>query len=178
MPGLYGAPTAMRPVLSMGPAYAGVLPSRCELFRIRDRPLARPRLRRSGGDRAFRRWVFLRRLLVALLHISRACGLRPAAARDIFLAVGRSDMRRIAIEVGSPDAKILAIRIDPFPERLGRDPALRLRRALGADDVGRKPVAITAAGAAAVIRAVARRLQAAGDRLPVVVAERAGDAGL
>src|SRR5215475_3461852 len=79
------------------------------------------RLRRSRGKRAFRGLV-LRRLLVGLLRVG---GLRPAATRDIFLAVQRSDMRRIAVEIGTADAEVLAVGVDPFPEGFGRNPALR-----------------------------------------------------
>src|ERR1700752_141073 len=148
MPGLYVAAAALWPISSMGPAYAGVLPIRFGLFRVRDRPLlGRSRLRRSCGDRALRRGFFFRGLLVALLYVRarilllhvRARGLRAAAARGVFLAVDRPDMRGIAVEIGTPDAKILALGIDPFPEGFGRNPALRLGRPLGADDVGRKP---------------------------------------
>src|SRR5262245_45758015 len=150
----------MWPVFSVGPAYAGVLPIRFGLFRIRDRPLlGRSRLRRSCGDRAFRSGFFLHGLLDAFLYVRarilllhvRARSFRAAAAGGVFLAVDRPDMRGIAVEIGTPDAEILAVGIDPFPEGFGRNPALRLGRALGADDVGRKPVAIAAAGAAAVI---------------------------
>ena len=48
--------------------------------------------------------------------------------------------------------------------------------ALDAGRIRRKPVAVAAAAAAAMKRAVARGLVAACDRLPVIVAEGAGDA--
>src|SRR6478736_13326 len=92
---------------------------------------------------------------VALLHVG---GLRSAAAGSIFLAVDRPDMRRIAVEIGPPDPELLAVGIDPFPQRFGRNPALRAVRAIGADDIGGKSVAITAARTAAVVRAIACRL--------------------
>src|SRR5436190_8277204 len=87
-------------------------------------------------------------------------------------------MRRIAIEIRSPDPELFSIGIDPFPEDFGRGPALRPTGAVDACDVGCKPVAIAAAKTAAVIRPFACRFQAARDRLSVVVAEGAGDARL
>src|SRR3954465_2314588 len=44
-------------------------------------------------------------------------------------------------------------------------------------DIGRKPMPIATAGAPAMIRPVARRLEAACNRLAVVITERASDAG-
>jgi hypothetical protein len=46
------------------------------------------------------------------------CGVlyaRSAAVTDVFLAVDRADMRRVAIEVGSANPKFLAVRVDPLP---------------------------------------------------------------
>src|SRR5262249_20804131 len=99
-----------------------------------------------------------------------------AALGDVFRAVDRSDMRRIAAEIGPADAERLAVGVHPFPQHFGRDPALRAVVAGGRNDVRGHAVAIAAARAAAVIGAVGRRLQAARDRLAIVVAERAGDA--
>src|SRR4051794_17534972 len=96
----------------------------------------------------------------------------------IFLAVGRADMRRIVIEVGASDAVVLAVGVHPFPERLRRRQALRAGGAIDADDIGGKSVAIAAAKTAAVIGAVAGGLEARCDRLAIVVAESAGDAGI
>jgi hypothetical protein len=42
--------------------------------------------------------------------------IRPAALTGIFLAVDRPDMRRVAIEIRSPDPKLLLVRIDPLPQ--------------------------------------------------------------
>src|SRR5260370_7916617 len=83
-------------------------------------------------------------------------------------------MRRISIEIRSPDSKLLPVCIDPFPEAFSGNPSLRPCRAFDADNIGRKPVAIAAAEAAAMVRPVSRRLEAACDRLTVVLAERAG----
>src|SRR5450631_4449020 len=86
-------------------------------------------------------------------------------------------MRRIPAEIGAPDTELLAMRINPLPELFGGSPSLVARSALDTDDIGRKPMPIATAGAPAMIRPVARRLEAAGDRLAVVIAECAGDAG-
>ena len=89
---------------------------------------------------------------LALLHIRfRVLSLCPAAARGIFLAVDRRHMRRISIEIRSPDSILLAVCIDPFPQGFSGNPSLRLCRALDAHDVGRKPVTIAAAEAPAVV---------------------------
>jgi hypothetical protein len=69
----------------------------------------------------------------------------------IFFAVDRCQMRRISIEIRSPDSKFLAACIDPFPEAFGGNPSLRPCRAFDADDIGRKPVAIAAAEAPAMV---------------------------
>src|SRR5438046_1663046 len=68
-----------------------------------------------------------------------------AAARDIFLAVDRCHMRRISIEIRSPDSKLLAVSIDPFPQVFSGNQPLCLGRASDAHDIGRKPVTIAAA---------------------------------
>src|SRR5712675_2121436 len=107
-------------------------------------------------------------LPMALLHLG---GLRSAAAGCVFLAVDGAHMRWIEGEIRSSDPELLAVRIHPFPEGFGRSPALRPICAVDAHDVGCKPVAIAAAKAAAVIGSVAGRLQAACDRLTIVVAE-------
>jgi hypothetical protein len=111
----------------------------------------------------------------AFLHIrSRVLSFRPAAVSGIFFAVDRCQMRRIFIEIRSPDSKLLPVCIDPFPEAFSRNPSLHPCRAFDAHDIGRKPVAIAAAEAPAMVRPVGRRLQAAYDRLTVIIAERAG----
>src|SRR3954453_17697839 len=83
-------------------------------------------------------------------------------------------MRRIFIEIGSPDSILLPVCIDPFPESYRRIPSLVPCPAVDAHDIGRKPVAIAAAGASAMVRPVSRRFQAACERLTVVITERAG----
>src|ERR1700722_13256516 len=86
-------------------------------------------------------------------------------------------MGRVPAEIWAPDSELLPVRIHPLPELFGGSPSLVASSALDTDDVGRKPMPIAAAGAPAMIRPVARRLEAACDRLAVVIAERAGDAG-
>src|SRR5207253_3079655 len=73
-----------------------------------------------------------------------------------------------------PDSKLLLVCIDPFPEAFSGNQSLRPCPAIDAHDIGREPVAVTAARTPAMIRPVSRRLQAACDRLTVVIAERAG----
>src|SRR4029077_838769 len=115
-------------------------------------------------------------VLVLLPVRSRVMSFRCTVVRRVFLAVDRCHMHWISVGVRSPDSKLLPVRIDPFPEVFAGDISLIARLALDAHDISRKPVAIAAAGAAAVVRPVTRRLQAACDRLTVIIAERAGDA--
>src|SRR5207302_8958255 len=98
---------------------------------------------------------------------------RPVVSR-IFFAVDRSHMRRISIEIRPSDSKLLAVCIDPFPQAFRGNPSLRPCRAFDAHDIGGKPMAIAAAKAPTMVGSIGRRLQAACDRLTVVIAERAG----
>src|SRR5260370_39984309 len=82
----------------------------------------------------------------AFLHIrSRVLSFRHAVVSGIFFAVDRCQMRRIFIEIRSPDSKLLPVCIGPFPEAFTRNPSLRPCRAFDAPHNGRKPVAIPAA---------------------------------
>src|SRR5260370_21433031 len=85
-------------------------------------------------------------------------------------------MRRVPAEIWAPDSEVLPIRINPLPELFGGSPSLVTSSALDTHDIGRKPMPIATAGAPAMIRPVARRLEAACDRLTVVITEFAGDA--
>src|SRR5712671_5924507 len=79
---------------------------------------------------------------VALLHLRlRVLSFRPAPS-GIFLAVDRCHMRRILIEIRSPDSKLLAVCIDPFPQVFSGYPSLRPGPAFDAHHIGRKPAAI------------------------------------
>src|SRR5580704_6854009 len=98
-------------------------------------------------------------------------------AADIFGAVDRSDMRRIVVVIGPSDAILLAVLVDPVPQRLARRLPHRARGPVDADDVGRKPVTVAAAQAAAMEGAIVGGFQPARDRLAIIVAECAGDAG-
>ena len=60
-------------------------------------------------------------------------------------------MRRISITIRSPDAKLLAVRIDPFPQQVTGSASLRTRRPPDAYKIGRKSMAIAAVGAPAVV---------------------------
>src|SRR5260221_1654586 len=73
------------------------------------------------------------------------------AVSGIFFAVGRRHMRRISIQIRSPDSKLVAVCIDPFPQAFGESPPLRSCRAFDAHDIGGKPVAIAAAEAPAMV---------------------------
>src|SRR3984893_4176592 len=138
--------------------------------------LHRSHLRRSCGCWAFRHALIVSHSQqVGLLHIrSGLLSFRPAAVSSIFFTVDRGHMRRILIEIGSPDSKLLPACIDPFPEAFSGNPSLGPCCAFDAHDIGRKTMAVAAAEAPAMVRPVSRRLQAACDRLTVVIAERAG----
>src|SRR5882757_3025743 len=111
----------------------------------------------------------------ALLHRRfRVVSFRPAAARGIFLAVDRCHMRRVFIEIRPSDSKLLAVFVDPFPELFSGVPSLPPGPAFDANHIGRKPVAIAATETATMVRSISRCLQAARDRLTIVIAERAG----
>src|SRR4051794_6749792 len=115
--------------------------------------LDRSHLRRSCGFWPFRHAVSVPYSEpVALLHVrSRVLSFRPAVVGGIFLAVYRCHMRRISIEIRSPDSKLLPVCIDPFPEDFSGNPSLRRCRAFDAHGIGRKPVAIAAAEAPAMV---------------------------
>jgi hypothetical protein len=56
---------------------------------------------------------------VTLLQIRlRVFNVRRAVVSGIFFAVERCQMRRIFIEIRSPDSELLSVCIDPFPEVL------------------------------------------------------------
>jgi len=59
-------------------------------------------------------------------------------------------MRRVAIKVRAPDPELLLARIDPFPQLFARGESRQTGLALEAHEIGRKPVAVTAAAAAAM----------------------------
>src|SRR5262245_29170438 len=84
-------------------------------------------------------------------------------------------MRRVAAEVRPSDLELLLVNIDPLPQLFRGAVALPAGIAPDAHQIDGKPMAIAAAAAAAMIGAVARSLVAGCDRLPVIVAERAGD---
>src|SRR6202043_1916374 len=86
-------------------------------------------------------------------------------------------MGRAPAEIWAADSELLPMRINPLPELFGGSPSLVASSALDTHDIGRKPMPIATAGAPAMIRPVARRLEAACDRLAVVITEGAGDAG-
>ena len=73
-----------------------------------------------------------------------------AALLDILAAVDRSDMGRVSVEIRSADPELPPVRVDPLPQQFARNPSLRAGCAIGADEVGRKAMAIAAAAAAAM----------------------------
>src|SRR5437667_7988861 len=100
-----------------------------------------------------------------------------AVVSGVLLAVDGGYVRRVPAKIWPCDSKLLCMSIDPFPKFFGGRPPLRACRAFDAHDVGRKPVAIATAEATAMVRPVGSRLEAACDRLAVVITERAGYAG-
>ena len=64
--------------------------------------------------------------------------------------------------------------IDPVPKKFAGDQTLPPGRAIDAHDIRRKPVAIASTEATSMVGSVVSGLQAARDRLAVVIAERAG----
>src|SRR5215469_15398821 len=83
-------------------------------------------------------------------------------------------MRWILVEVWSPDPKFFLVRIDPLPQTFTPRAPLGTCPALYADEIGRKPMAIAATAAAAMVRAVGRSLISGCDLLSVIIAERTG----
>ena len=77
--------------------------------------------------------------------------IRPAALTGIFLAVDWTYMRRVAIEIRSPDPKLVLVGIDPFPQLLALEVSLHTGVTPYAHEIGRKPVAIAAAAAPAMV---------------------------
>jgi hypothetical protein len=77
--------------------------------------------------------------------------MRLALMSGIFLAIDRCHMGRISIKIRSPNSKVLAMRVDPFPQDVTGSTSLRTGRTSDADEIGRKPVAIAAAGAPTVV---------------------------
>src|SRR5690348_11993580 len=86
-------------------------------------------------------------------------------------------MRRIPAEIWASYSELLPVRINPLPEFFRGCKSLVARSTLDTHHIGREPVPIATAQAAAMIRPVARRLEAACDRLAIIVTESAGDAG-
>src|SRR5258705_13432426 len=74
-----------------------------------------------------------------------------AALDDVFVAVHGRDVRWISIEIGSTNAILCPVLVDPLPQQLGRDPSFSPCCTLGAHDIGGESVAIAAAPAAAMV---------------------------
>jgi len=76
------------------------------------------KIRRSRGFCEFRDATILAsdEQVARLDFRPRVLRIRSAAVIGIFFAVDRCHMRRIFIEIRPPDSKLLAVRIDPFPQ--------------------------------------------------------------
>src|SRR5882672_5168104 len=74
-----------------------------------------------------------------------------AALDDVFVPVHGRDVRWISIEIGSSNAILRPVLVDPLPQQLGRDPSFSPCCTLGAYDIGGESVAIAAAPAAAMV---------------------------
>src|SRR5215211_3303143 len=85
------------------------------------------------------------RLQSCLLHV------RPTAFGAVFLTVDRPHMRRVSIAIRTPDPKLLLVRINPLPQLLAPRVALHTGLALDAHEIDRKPVAVAAAAAPAMV---------------------------
>ena len=77
--------------------------------------------------------------------------LRRASFFGVFFAVNRRNMRRILVEIRSPDPKFFFVRVDPLPQDFTPRASLRTRLALDAHEIGRKPMAVAAAAAPAMV---------------------------
>ena len=77
--------------------------------------------------------------------------IRRDVVSGILFAIDRGDMRRVPIEIRSSDSKFFFVRIDPFPQLPAGSQSLRTGLALYAHKIGRSPVAVAAAEAAAMI---------------------------
>jgi hypothetical protein len=140
---------------------------------------ARSHLRRFCGSHGFcRTAIALQSEPVAWLRSrSRPSRFYSGTVIGIFLAVGRRHVRGVSIEIRPSDSKLLPVGIDPFPEGFSGAQTLRPCRTIDAHNIRRKPVAIAATEAAAMIGPVVGRLETACNRLAIVIAERTGDAG-
>lgn len=77
--------------------------------------------------------------------LCRVSCIGPTAVVGIFFAINRCHMRRIFIKIWSPYPKLLAVLVDPVPQFFTCNASLVTIFAFYADDISRKPMAITAA---------------------------------
>src|ERR1700744_6203724 len=96
---------------------------------------------------------------------------------SIFLAVDWCHVRGILIEIRPSDSKLVPVRVDPFPERFSSGQSLRPCGPIHADEICRESVAIAPPQATAMIGSVIGRLKTGCNRLAIIIAEGAGDAG-
>src|SRR5262249_1846288 len=88
-----------------------------------------------------RRWLFQ----------SGESRLRRAAFIGIFFAINRRNMRRILVEIRSPDPKFFFVRVDPLPQDVTPRASLRTAGTLHTHEIGRKPMAIATGAAPAMV---------------------------
>jgi hypothetical protein len=98
--------------------------------------------------RTFRKAGQLVTILGLRSRLLRNCA---SALSGIFRAIKWSHVRRVSIEIRSPDTKFLFVRINPLPQLLARDVSLKPRAALNAHEIGRKPVTVAASPAPAMV---------------------------
>src|SRR5271166_207604 len=80
-----------------------------------------------------------------LLFRSRVWPRRLAVMSGIFFTVDRCHMRRVFIQIRSPDSEFLAVIIDPSPQAFTGNVSLRTCLAPYAHEIGRKPMTVAAA---------------------------------
>src|SRR4029450_13091453 len=97
-----------------------------------------------------------------------------AAFIGIFFAVNRRNMGWILVQIRTADPKLLFVRIDPLPQEFTPGASLRTCLTLHAHKISCEPMAIATAAAPPMVRAVRGSLVAAGELLPVIVAESTG----
>jgi hypothetical protein len=71
--------------------------------------------------------------------------------RGIFVTIDWRHVWWIFIEVRAAYSEILAVRVYPVPQFFVRIPSLGISRAVHTHEIGRKPVAITAAQASTMV---------------------------
>jgi hypothetical protein len=82
---------------------------------------------------------------------SRVLCICHAAVIGIFFAFDRRHMGWIFIKIRSPDSKILAVRVNPFPQTFACNESFRTGLAPCADKIGSKPVTVASPQASTMV---------------------------